>query len=107
MLLPDRVREAIASGVFEGGGRSYPCKPEVDETTSLMVNRINDTYQRIAGGSLGWDCIILTGGGCGLLYHRLFPILNQEEFILVDDIDTIHLANIRGELKLWRLYEVL
>ena len=90
----------IATGVFEGGGRKYPCEQEVEEATSLMLNRIVDTYQRIAGGALGWDTIILTGGGSALLYQRLLPILNHENVVLADDMETIHLANVRGGLKL-------
>jgi len=107
VLPPDRVRKTITSGVFEGGGRKYHCEQEVEEATSLMLNRISDTYQRIAGGALIWDCIILTGGGSGLLYHRLLPLLNHENVILADDIESIHMANVRGGLKLWRLYEAL
>ena len=103
----DRVRKAIASGVFEGGGKKYSCDREVEEATSVMLNRVGDTYQRIAGGALGWDCIILTGGGSGLLYNRLLPILKHENIILADNIETIHMANVRGGLKLWRLYDVL
>jgi len=68
---------------------------------------IADTYQRIAGGSLSWDAIILTGGGSALLYQRLLPVLNHENVILADDIESIHLANVRGGLKLWRLYDAL
>jgi hypothetical protein len=78
VLPPDRVHKAIASEVFEGGGRKYSCDREVEEATSVMLNHIGDTYQRIAGGALGWDCIILTGGGSGLLYNRLLPILKHE-----------------------------
>ena len=107
VLPPARVRKAIASGVFEGGGRKYSCEQEVEEATSVMLNRISDTYQRIAGGAIGWDCIILTGGGSGLLYNRLLPILKHENIILADKIEIIHLANVRGGLKLWRLYEAL
>ena len=66
-----------------------------------------DTYQRIAGGALSWDAIILTGGGIGLLYNRLKAILNHERVILADELESIHLANVRGGLKLWRLYEEL
>lgn len=73
----------------------------------MLLNRISDTYQRLAGGALGWDAIILTGGGSAVLYERLKPILEHEKVILADDIETIHLANVRGGLKLWRLYEAL
>lgn len=107
VLPPDRVRKALLTGIFEGGGKKYPCKPEVEEATSLMLNRIADTYQRIAGGALSWDCIILTGGGSALLYQKLLQILDHEKVILADDIESIHLANVRGGLKLWRLYEAL
>jgi len=107
VLPPARVRKAIASGIFEGGGMKYSCDREVEEATSVMLNRIGDTYQRIAGGAFGWDCIILTGGGSGLLYNRLLPILKHKNVILADKIEAIHLANVRGGLKLWRLYEAL
>lgn len=106
-LPPDRVRRAIATGVFIGGGKKYPCENEVKEATSMLLNRISDTYQRLAGGALGWDAIILTGGGSAVLYERLKPILEHEKVILADDIETIHLANVRGGLKLWWLYEAL
>ncbi|MGD8750931.1 MAG: ParM/StbA family protein [Anaerolineales bacterium] len=104
VLLPDKVRRAMITGVFEGGGRKYNCADEVDEATSLMLNRIADTYQRIAGGALSWDAVIMTGGGSALLYDRLLPILDHNHIILADELESIHLANVRGGLKLWRLY---
>ena len=107
VLPPDRVRRALATGSFEGGGKKYPCEKEAQEATNLLLNRIADTYQRIAGGALGWDAIILTGGGSGLLYKRLLPVLEHERVILADELESIHLANVRGGLKLWRLYEAL
>ncbi|MFC1879345.1 hypothetical protein ACFLZW_05480 [Chloroflexota bacterium] len=107
VLPPERVRRAIATGIFEGGGHRYTCENEVQEATSMMLNRIADTYQRIAGGALSWDAIILTGGGSGLLHKRLLPILKHENIILADELEGIHLANVRGGLKLWRLYEAL
>ena len=107
VLPPDRVRLAIATGIFEGGGKRYPCEKESQEATNLLLNRIADTYQRIAGGALGWDAIILTGGGSALLYKRLLPVLKHANVVLADDLESMHLANVRGGLKLWRLYEAL
>jgi hypothetical protein len=101
------VRKAIATGVFESGGRKYPCEKEAKEATNLLLNRIADTYQRIAGGALSWDAVILTGGGSGLLYKQLLSILDHERVILADEVEKIHLANVRGGLKLWRLCDVL
>ena len=107
-ILPaERLRKAISSGVYEGGGRKYPCEKEVKESTSLLLNRFADTYQKVAGGALGWDAIILTGGGSALLYNRLLPILSHAKVILADQIDCLHLANVRGGMKLWHLYEAL
>ena len=60
LLPPERVRSAIANGVFEGGGRCYPCESEVQEPTNLMLSHIADTYRRIVGGVLNCDAIILT-----------------------------------------------
>ncbi len=42
-----------------------------------------------------------------MLYERLLPLLNHEHIILADEVESIHLANVRGGLKLWRLYEAL
>ena len=107
VLPPERIRRAIATGVFEGGGLRYPCVDEAKEAINMLLNRIADTYQRIASGSLSWDAIILTGGGSALLYQRLLAVLKHENVILADDIESMHLANVRGGLKLWRLYEAL
>jgi len=107
VLPPDRVRKAISTGVFVGGGQKYPCEHDVDEATSLFLNRFADTYQRLAGGALSWDNIILTGGGSALLHDKLIPILKHNNIVLADSKESLHLANVRGGLKLWRLYEAL
>jgi len=107
ILPPDKVRRAIATSVFEGGGQKFSCEQEVEEATSLFLNRFADTYQRLAGGALAWDAIILTGGGNALLLTKIKPLLKHKNIILADDIENLHFANVRGGLKLWRLYESL
>jgi len=79
----------------------------VDEAISLFLNRFADTYQRVAGGAFSWDTIIIMGGGGALLRQKLLPILKHENVILADQIDSLNLANLRGGLKLWRLYDAL
>ena len=79
----------------------------MNEATSLFLNKFADTYQRIAGGALAWDTIILTGGGSALLQNKLLPILKHANVILADQLESLHLANVRGGLKLWRLYDSL
>lgn len=107
VLPADRLRKAITTSYYEGGGLKYACENEVKEATNLLLNRIADTYQKLAGGALSWDSIILTGGGSALLYKQLLPILNHNKLILADEIKSLHLANVRGGLKLWRLYEAM
>lgn len=107
VLPPDRVRKAISKGEFSGGGKKYPCQDAVDEATSVFLNRFADTYQRLAGGALSWDNIILTGGGSALLHNKLIPILKHNSIILADSKESLHMANVRGGLKLWRLYDAL
>jgi len=107
VLPPERVRSAVSTEVFVGGGRDYPCQQDVDEATSMFLNRFADTYQRPAGGALSWDNIVLTGGGSALLNHKLIPILKHNNIILAESKESLHLANVRGGLKLWRLYEAL
>jgi hypothetical protein len=106
-LPPDRIRDALRNGHFIGGGRDYPCDTEAREATSTLLNRIADTYQNVAGGPLPWDSIILTGGGSAILYDRLVPILRHERVMLADEPESIHMANVRGGLKLYRLYDLL
>lgn len=106
-LPPERIRHAVSTGIFLGGGQEFPAQDEVQEATSTLLNRISDTYQNLAGGPLPWDSIVLTGGGSAILYDRLLPILNHKSVILSDEPDAIHLANVRGGLKLWKLYEMM
>jgi hypothetical protein len=42
-----------------------------------------------------------------MLYERLLPILDHDHVLLADEVESIHLTNVRGGLKLWRLYETL
>jgi hypothetical protein len=105
VLPPDRVREALRTGTFYGGGRTYDCQDEANEAINVLLNRLATSYQKIAGGALAWDSIILTGGGCGLLYDYLLPILRHDHVILADTPEDIHFANVRGGMKLWRLYD--
>lgn len=77
------------------------------EATSVFPNRFADTYQRIADGVLAWDTIILTGGGSALLRQKLLPILKHENVLMADQLASLHLANMRGGFKLWRLYDAL
>jgi hypothetical protein len=68
VLPPIRVRKALSTRVFAGGGHKYSRDQDVNEATSLFLNRFADTYQRFTGGTLTWDNIIPTGGGRALIH---------------------------------------
>jgi hypothetical protein len=106
-LQPDRVRAAIRDGLFRGGGRALDCKDEARAARAQLVNRILKIYQSTYGGGLNYDAILLTGGGSGLLYDAIAPHLQNDYVYPADDLDSIHFANVRGGLKLWRCYQDL
>jgi hypothetical protein len=104
---PHKIRKAIRMGVYEGGGREYECNNIAREAGSNVLTRIAAVYQSRAGGPGNWDNIILTGGGSAMLYDRLVEeVLNHGRVFIADnDFEALHLANVRGGLKLWRFYE--
>lgn len=103
----DRFRAAIRIGKFSGAGQQINCENEVTEASYLLLNQIREAYQSRAGGRAVWDAIILTGGGSAMLYDRLVnEVLEHDRVILADpDIDKLHMANVRGGMKLWRFYQ--
>jgi len=106
-LAPDRVREAIETGIFRGGGDSLPCQEEAEQARNTLVNRIlRVTSTRYAGG-FRFDAVLLTGGGSGLLYTYLWDHIQNKNIHLADEPGELHLANVRGGLKLWRLYTAI
>ena len=42
-----------------------------------------------------------------LLYQKIKQLLKHSNVMFADNIDTLHLANVWGGLKLWRLYDAL
>jgi hypothetical protein len=66
------IDAGIATDFLERAGQSYPCENEAKEATNMLLNHIADTYRHIAGGAMGWDAILLAGGGCDLLYKHHF-----------------------------------
>lgn len=102
---PERIREALRDGEYNGGGRVIDCRMEADQAVSVLLNRIAEAYQQRAGGATAWDTIILTGGGIGVIHERLCPLLGHNNIVFAEALPSIHLANVRGGLKLYRLFE--
>lgn len=84
-LPPDRVRHAIDQ-------QGWVCRQRAN---LRLQERSGRGEQRSAESHRGY--LSACGGGA----------LPWESIILADEAETIHLADLRGGLKLWRLDEVL
>jgi hypothetical protein len=104
-LDPAKVRAAIIDGVFYGGGLELDCAIEAEQARNILVNRIGNILQSVYGGGFNYDAILLTGGGSALLYNHLLQVIDNQNIIPAEDLETLHFANVRGGIKLWRLYE--
>ena len=105
-LPADKLGKALHEGYIDIGGSRYSCENEAREAANLVLNRISQLYQEVAGGPARWNTIVLTGGGCALLYQRLIDeVLNHRNVLLAENSDELGFANVRGGLKLWRFYE--
>lgn len=101
------VRDAIRTGVLNLGGLGeFDCHDEIEQATRLLVNRVIDIYNKY-GGSTEYDHVVLTGGGSALLETRLRKMLNHRSIHLADTPDCLHMANVRGGMKLYRLHTAL
>lgn len=104
-LDPARIRQAVVSGIYQGGGRDWLCEEEATQSRNVLLNEVLRVMQSRYGGGFNYDAVLLTGGGCGLLYKSLTENIDNQNIITADDVADLHLANVRGGLKLWRLYE--
>lgn len=100
-LAPDRIRDALITGVFVGGGREIRCEEEVERALTLFLNDFNRIYLQRAGGPFQYDTIVLTGGGASTMGTRLHTVLNHGNVIYAEDPQEIHLANVRGGRKIY------
>lgn len=102
----DRVRKAIQTRIYRPGNADpVPCESEVMQAVNIVLNRIANAWRTRAGGGSDFDTIVLTGGGSALLYDYLLPVLNHPSVMLADNQNKLHMANVRGGLKLWKFYE--
>lgn len=106
-LNPKRVRDAIVDGIFKAGGRELPCHEEAMQARNRLLNAVLEVFQGNFGGAFSYDGILLTGGGSALMYDSICENVQHDNIMLADDVDSLHLANVRGGLKLWKLYERL
>lgn len=107
VLRPERMREALATGVYKGGGEELPVHRQASAAKNRLLNQISQQYQRRAGGPRNWDAIVLTGGGTAMLYGDLLPILNHKRVFTAGALVDIHMANVRGLRKIRNFYKAV
>lgn len=101
------VRNAIRTGVFNLRGMGQvPCEDEANQACNMLVNQIVNIYDSY-GGSANYDYVLLTGGGSALLENRLRNVIQHNAIILADRSEELHLANVRGGMKFFRLHEAV
>lgn len=101
--IPDSlIHEALATGIFHGGGSELDVQIEVDLALSELVDQFRSGYHR-AGGKMAFGQIVLTGGGSIVLGERLKILLDHGRvFYAHDHIDELAFANVTGGLKAYR-----
>jgi hypothetical protein len=103
----DRLRDALITGRFKGGGRTIQCKDEVRSAKSELLAEIERMYMDGAiGGPLGFDIVILTGGGSVAMGDDLADLLGHRNIKYAhSDLANIHFANVHGAGKLFDVLE--
>lgn len=97
---PARIRESIHTGILRAGGYGELDVIElVREAAAPVLNDITAAFLDNGGvGRLEW--VLLTGGGCGLMEPVIRERLGHPNVILADDSKSIHMANVRGGMKM-------
>ena len=113
-ITPKNIRDAIRSGNFDAGAYgTFDVRELVRQSTDDIIVRINGLIEEY-GGLVQYNNIVLTGGGGGLLFNRICEYydhaniinnLNRKYFHLADDIEDVHMANVRGGWKLLKMFQ--
>lgn len=106
-IRPDRLRDALITEQFRGGGKTINCKDEVRAAKAELLTEIERMYfDGSIGGPLQFDAIILTGGGSAAIGNDLRALLDHKRiYYSTDDAGHIHLANAFGAAKLFDIFE--
>ena len=107
VLDPKRIRDAIITGEFKGGGQKLPCEEEAAQARNTLINLILRVTRNRFSGGFNYDAVLLTGGGNALLSGYLWNEIENENIHLASDRNELHMANVRGGHKLWKLYKTI
>lgn len=103
-LTREQLMDGLNHGVVYGSGREYEVTDLRDEAQSILLNDLRVSLSERVGDLFPYETIILTGGGSAYLETSLRQMLDHDHIVLADDAETLQFANVRGGLKLWRLY---
>lgn len=92
----DRLRSALVTGEYRGGGRKLPCREEVDMCLAPLLNEVMTMFTAQLEGGVNLDAMVLTGGGNGLLHEKVTKMIDFPNTILADNPNEIQFANVRG-----------
>jgi hypothetical protein len=98
------LRDALRTGALVvGGGDPIQCQGLATAALDVYLNKLRVAFQQHAGGALPWRTIIVTGGGAGVVFDRLPALFGHNNVIMAGERNSIHMANVRGAQKLWRI----
>lgn len=92
----DRIRRAIATGIYRGGGMELEVSSLVETACNPLLNEVDTMFMSQLGGRGATDVIALTGGGNAVLFERVIDRLGHKDMRLADDVESLQFANVRG-----------
>lgn len=113
-ISPAKLRQALQTKSFDAGAfGKLDVGDLVKQSTDDIIVRINNLIAEF-GGISTYNNIVLTGGGGGLLFNLICEYFNHEDikkglnrdyFHLADELESVHLANIRGGFKVLKMLQ--
>lgn len=99
----ERLRAALVTGKFSGGGRTIDVKQQVQLALNPLLNDINQLYSAHLGGGIGLDMLLLTGGGNAIVGDTVHKNLNHGNTWMAGTVTDIQFANVLGMKTFWEV----
>ncbi len=108
---PMAIRDAFATGIFNGAGHEIDCTAESHQEKMSYLNRAWQFIQDKTGGIVNFDTVFLGGGAAGLLNEDFKDALEHGNVHYVDNhLPIIHEAGVRGlraQYRQWRAMKLV
>ena len=96
------LAEALSHDDITISGRRRDCKQQVSKAMEFLASHITQQYKNRFQSGVGYDAVIATGGGAGIVYDFINEngILNHNYFYPAeDDLSRMRFSNVRGASK--------